>query len=61
VRIISATHNDLSERVAFGRFRQIFYYRLNVIQIQMPALRELREDIAAIAQQVLDRLRGAQR
>lgn len=58
VRIISATHNDLSERVRSGRFRQDLYYRLNVIQIQMPALRELREDIAAIAQQVLDRLRG---
>lgn len=58
VRIISATHNDLSERVRSGKFRQDLYYRLNVIQIQMPALRELREDIAAIAQQILDRLRG---
>lgn len=58
VRIISATHNDLSERVRSGKFRQDLYYRLNVIQIQMPALRELREDICAIAQQVLDRLRG---
>jgi two-component system response regulator PilR (NtrC family) len=58
VRIISATHNDLSERVRSGKFRQDLYYRLNVIQIQMPALRELREDIAAIAQQVLYRLRG---
>jgi two-component system response regulator PilR (NtrC family) len=58
VRIISATHNDLAERMQQGKFRQDLYYRLNVIQIQMPALRELREDIAAIAQQMLDRLRG---
>ncbi|OFZ68949.1 MAG: sigma-54-dependent Fis family transcriptional regulator [Betaproteobacteria bacterium RBG_16_56_24] len=58
VRIISATHNDLAEFVRQGKFRQDLYYRLNVIQIQMPALRELREDIAAIAQQLLERLRG---
>lgn len=58
VRLISATHNDLAERVRVGKFRQDLYYRLNVIQIQMPALRDLREDIAQIAQLVLDRLRG---
>jgi two-component system response regulator PilR (NtrC family) len=58
VRIISATHNDLAERVQQGKFRQDLYYRLNVIQIQMPALRELREDIPGIAQQTLERLRG---
>lgn len=58
VRIISATHSDLSERVQEGRFRQDLYYRLNVIQIQMPALRELRDDIAIIVQQTLDRLRN---
>jgi two-component system response regulator PilR (NtrC family) len=57
VRIISATHNDLAERVKQGKFRQDLYYRLNVIQIQMPALRELREDIEDIAQQMLERLR----
>ncbi|TAN72586.1 MAG: sigma-54-dependent Fis family transcriptional regulator, partial [Gallionella sp.] len=57
VRIISATHNDLAERVRQGKFRQDLYYRLNVIQIQMPALRELREDITAIVQHTLDRLR----
>ena len=56
-RIISATHRDLAELVQQGRFRQDLYYRLNVIQIQMPSLRELREDIAAIAQQTLERLR----
>ncbi len=58
VRIISATHHDLAERVRQGKFRQDLYYRLNVIQIQMPPLRELREDIAAIAQQTLERLRS---
>jgi len=58
VRIISATHNDLSERVQQGQFRQDLYYRLNVIQIQMPALRELREDIPEIARKTLERLRA---
>jgi two-component system, NtrC family, response regulator PilR len=58
VRIISATHNDLAERVKQGKFRQDLYYRLNVIQIQMPSLRELREDIPEIASRILERLRG---
>jgi two-component system response regulator PilR (NtrC family) len=58
VRIISATHNDLAERVKQGKFRQDLYYRLNVIPINMPPLRELREDIGTIAQQTLERLRG---
>ncbi len=60
VRIISATHNDLGERVKQGKFRQDLYYRLNVIPIQMPALRELRSDIPDIAHQTLLRLRGDQ-
>jgi two-component system response regulator PilR (NtrC family) len=58
VRIISATHNDLGERVRRGEFRQDLYYRLSVIPIQMPALRESREDIPEIAQRILERLRG---
>ncbi len=58
VRIISATHHDLGERVKQGKFRQDLYYRLNVIPINMPPLRELREDIGEIAQQTLERLRG---
>jgi two-component system, NtrC family, response regulator PilR len=58
VRIISATHQDLAERVRQGVFRQDLYYRLNVIPIQMPALRESREDIPEIAQRILERLRG---
>ena len=58
VRIISATHHDLAERVRQGGFRQDLYYRLSVIPIQMPALREMREDIPRIAQRTLERLRG---
>ncbi|HCI52775.1 MAG TPA: sigma-54-dependent Fis family transcriptional regulator [Gallionella sp.] len=60
VRLISATHKDLAERVKSGQFRQDLYYRLNVIPIQMPSLRELREDIGQIAQQVLNRLRAGE-
>lgn len=58
VRIISATHHDLAERVRQGVFRQDLYYRLSVIPIQMPALRESREDIPEMAQRILERLRG---
>jgi two-component system response regulator PilR (NtrC family) len=58
VRIISATHHSLSERVRQGKFRQDLYYRLNVIALHMPALREMHNDIASIAQQLLERLRG---
>lgn len=58
VRIISATHSDLAEAVRRGEFRQDLYYRLSVIPIQMPALRESREDIPEIAQRILERLRG---
>ena len=58
VRIISATHQDLAERVRQGGFRQDLYYRLNVIPIQMPALRESSVDIPEIAQRALERLRG---
>jgi two-component system response regulator PilR (NtrC family) len=57
VRIISATHHALAERVQQGKFRQDLYYRLNVITLHMPPLREMREDIAGIASQLLERLR----
>ena len=47
VRIVSATHKDLGAEVQAGRFRQDLFYRLNVIQIRVPALRERLEDLAA--------------
>ena len=58
VRIISATHHDLAECVRQGKFRQDLYYRLSVIPIMMPSLREMREDIPEFAQRILERLRG---
>jgi two-component system, NtrC family, response regulator PilR len=56
VRILSATHKDLSAEVAAGRFRQDLYYRLNVIELRVPSLRERREDIVQLADNVLRRL-----
>lgn len=56
VRLICATHQDLKLLVDQGRFRQDLFYRLNVIELRMPALRECREDIPALARHILDRL-----
>ena len=56
VRIISATHKRLNQCVETGQFRQDLYYRLNVIELNMPALREMREDIPLIATAVLEKL-----
>jgi two-component system, NtrC family, response regulator PilR len=56
VRIVSATHKDLAAEVKAGRFRQDLFYRLNVICIAMPALRERLDDLPAIAQTVLARI-----
>jgi two-component system response regulator PilR (NtrC family) len=58
-RIISATHRNLAQEVEQGRFRQDLYYRLNVIALRMPPLREMREDIAALAAAILKRQAGA--
>jgi two-component system response regulator PilR (NtrC family) len=55
VRIISATHQDLARQVEAGKFRQDLFYRLNVIELRMPPLRECREDIPVIAQSILAR------
>jgi two-component system response regulator PilR (NtrC family) len=56
VRIVSATHKDLSAEVQAGRFRQDLFYRLNVIQIRVPPLRERAEDLPAICDAVLERI-----
>ncbi len=56
VRLLSATHKDLGAEVQGGRFRQDLYYRLNVIQILVPPLRERLEDLAAITERVLERI-----
>jgi len=56
VRVISATHQNLAGLVAAGRFRQDLFYRLNVIELRMPPLRECREDVPAIAAGILERL-----
>ena len=56
VRVISATHQELAALVEAGSFRQDLYYRLNVIELKMPPLRECRGDIGAIAGAILKRL-----
>jgi len=59
VRLISATHQDLKAMVDQGRFRQDLFYRLNVIEIRMPPLRECREDIPLFARRLVERLAAA--
>ncbi len=56
VRIVCATHQNLRQLMEQGQFRQDLFYRLNVIEIHMPALRECREDIPELAQRILARL-----
>src|SRR6202008_2165064 len=56
VRVISATHQNLAALVETGRFRRDLYYRLNVIELKMPSLRECREDVKIIAETMLERL-----
>jgi two-component system response regulator PilR (NtrC family) len=56
VRIVSATHRDLAADVLSGRFRQDLYYRLNVIEIVIPPLRERREDLPALCAALLARI-----
>jgi two-component system response regulator PilR (NtrC family) len=56
VRLLSATHRDLAEQVAVGEFREDLYYRINVIELRVPSLRERREDIQELAAHILTRL-----
>ena len=56
VRIVSATHKDLHAEVQAGRFRQDLFYRLNVIEIAVPALRDRRSDLAALCSALLARI-----
>ena len=56
VRILSATHKNLAELVAQGLFREDLFYRINVIELRVPGLRERPEDIPEIAQAILERL-----
>ncbi len=56
VRILSATHKDLGELVELGRFRHDLYYRINVIELRVPPLRERRSDLPQLAASILARL-----
>jgi two-component system, NtrC family, response regulator PilR len=60
VRIISATHKNLGTMMEHGQFRQDLYYRLNVIQLKMPALRDRPEDIPELTQKLLQKICDAQ-
>jgi two-component system nitrogen regulation response regulator GlnG len=57
VRIVAATHRDLRQAIRAGQFREDLFYRLNVVPIRLPPLRERAEDIAVLARHFLDRAR----
>jgi two-component system response regulator PilR (NtrC family) len=59
VRMICATHQNLTVLVEAGKFRQDLYFRLNVIELKMPSLKECREDIATLADSMLARMGAA--
>ncbi|MEW6513577.1 MAG: sigma-54 dependent transcriptional regulator [Pseudomonadota bacterium] len=59
VRIICATHQNLRQLMDEGRFRQDLYFRINVIEIRMPALRECSDDVPEFARRILERLAAA--
>ena len=56
VRILSATHKSLSTLVAEGKFREDLFYRVNVIELRVPSLRERRQDVPELAEAILRRL-----
>jgi DNA-binding NtrC family response regulator len=57
-RVLATSNRDLQKEVARGRFREDLYYRLNVLEIQLPALRRRREDIPALVDHFLEKFRG---
>src|SRR6202000_1862590 len=58
VRIITATHRDLRQAIRQGQFREDLFYRLNVVPIRLPPLRERTEDISDLARHFLERARA---
>jgi two-component system response regulator GlrR len=58
VRVISATHRNLEQEMARGRFREDLYYRLNVVELEIPSLAQRREDIPLLALHFLNKLSG---
>lgn len=58
VRIVAATHRELEQMIADGKFREDLYYRLNVFPIESPALRERKEDIPLLLQELVSRMEG---
>ena len=56
VRVLSATHRKLDELVKAGRFREDLYYRINVIELRVPAMRERLDDVPALVEMLLERV-----